>query len=289
MKVYPHILARLNRTIWGATPETVEAIRDVLEAAMLGRVEMDIDPATAIVARSAAMVAMFGDGKEAETPPYVVNGETAIVPVFGVIGKHLNALETMCGGLDLDQLAQAVTLAHADPNIEQLVLWFHTPGGVVTGTPEVAGLIRKLSESKPIYAYTDGLMCSCGYWLGSACTNLFAAPSARVGNVGVFLSWLDRTEQAAKEGIKLQLIKAGKFKAAPHPLAELEPEVAEHLQADINATAARFKADIALRRAIEPEHLEAQAYSWDSQLSTGLVDAHVDSIGELLADLAGAR
>lgn len=293
MKMYPHIIASLNRTLWGAMPETVEAIQDVLNAAMQGRIEAefpDADQSQALVTHSADALAMFGEPDEPEEEkPYKVINRTAIVPAFGVIGKHLSRMQILCGGLDLDTLCGHLKQAVDDPFVDQVILWFNSPGGTVTGTPEAARFINRLSEVKSVYAYSDRLMCSCAYWLASQCTQVFAAPSAMIGNVGVFMTWLDRSAQAAKEGVKLEVIKAGEYKNIPHPLEKLSKEARQHLTDQITATRAQFFSAItAMRPEIKDEDAQGQCWSWDEQTTRHFADAQYDSIGDLISAISSA-
>lgn len=291
MKIFPHILARLRRTIWASTPQTVEAVRDLIAAAMEGRLDTDLDPASAIVPRSAQAAAMFGEqaAEGGEVQPYAIQGTTAIVPVFGVIGKHLSQMEIFCGGLDVDALCSAVGAASFDDSVDQIVLWINSPGGTVTGVPEAADYIRRVSSDTPLYAYTDGQMCSAAYWLASGCEQIFAAPSADVGSVGVYLSWINQEQALENAGLKLELIKAGDFKAMGHPLKSLTEAEAAKLQEEVDQIWAQFKAAATSRRAIDESAMQGHTVKFSEQLTTGLVDAQYNRLGDLLADLEAAR
>lgn len=293
MKMYPHIIASLNRTLWGAMPETVEAIQDVLNAAMQGRIETEFDESemgSALVTHSADALAMFGESEESEEEkPYKVINRIAVVPAFGVIGKHLSRMQIWCGGLDLDTLCANLKQAVDDPYVESVVLWFNSPGGTVIGTAEAARFIDRMSQTKPIYAYTDRLMCSCAYWLASQCTQIFSAPSAMIGNVGVFMTWLDRTEQAAQEGVKLEVIKAGEFKNIPHPLQKLSKEARALLTSEIAASREQFFSAITSKRPeVKDEDAQGQCWSWDEQTARNFADGQFDSIGDLIGSMSSA-
>ena len=290
MPNYPHILARLRRTVWASTPETVDAVSALLDAAMSGGLNSDLTAQTndrRMPAMSAQANSMFGENT-AESAPYHMHGSTAVIPVFGVVGKHLSSMEILCGGLDVDALCSVVDAAVADESVEQAVLWFNSPGGVVTGVPEAARRIAAANKHKKFYAYTDGMCCSAAYWLAAQCEHIFAAPSSDVGSIGVYLSWIDQTDAALEQGLKLELIKAGDFKAMGHPLQHLSDEERNMLQAEVDEIWDMFKAACTATRSLDDSTMQGQTFSYDSQLSSGLVDAHIDSIGELLADLAAA-
>ena len=291
MPNYPHIHARLRRTVWASTPETVDAVGALLNAAMTGGLGSDFSPAesaSALPPMSAQAAAMFGDGPGSEpAAPYLMHGTTALIPVFGVVGKHLSSMEILCGGLDVDALCGVVDAAVADESVEQAVLWFNSPGGVVTGVPEAARRLAAANQIKKLYAYTDGMCCSAAYWLASQCENIFAAPSSEVGSIGVYLSWIDQADAAAAQGIKLELIKAGEWKAMGHPLQHLSDDERDMLQSEVNEIWTMFKTACTAKRSLEESTMQGQTFKFSAQITAGLVDAHVDSIGELLRDLRG--
>lgn len=288
--MYPHILSKLNRSIWAATPQTIEAVRDLLQSRM-AQARIDLDqrdlPKGRLMQPSAAAQAFFaGDSSDRrDKKPYAMHGRTAVVPVFGVIGKHLSWIETFCGGVDVDAVGLLIETAVSDEDVDQVVAWFHTPGGVVTGVPETARKLAGLNAEKPIYAYTDGMCCSAGYWLASQCENIFASPSSDVGSIGVYLSWINAREHYEENGLHLELFKAGEFKAMGHPLKDVSETEARMLQDDVDAIWAQFKAAVTARRSVEESTMQGQCFGYQAQIETGLVDAHYDSIGQLLAEL----
>lgn len=289
--MYPHILSKLSRTVWAATPQTVESVRSLLDSRMGRTFEppQTADQGAALPAVSAQAAAMFGDRSDSrDKKPYSMYGTTAIVPVFGVIGKHLSSLELFCGGCGVDQICSVLDAAAQDDEVEQILMWYHTPGGVVTGVPEAARFIRAVDEIKPVYAYTDGMMCSAGYWLASQCRNIFASPSSDVGSIGVYLSWINAREAYEAEGLKLELFKAGEFKAMGHPLKDLTDAEADMLQADVDYIWSEFKAACTSRRTLAESTMQGQTFSYAAQLETGLVDQHFDTVGELLRQIEGS-
>src|SRR5579863_2621437 len=132
--------------------------------------------------------------------------DTALISIDGDIGKHLSMLETLCGGVDLDDVNSQLIEARDNPAIQKIAIYFNTPGGLVTGVSETADLIKSVAQVKPVIGYADCLCCSAGMWLASVCSQFFCAGSSRVGSVNVFSLYMDESQALAKAGVAVNAI-----------------------------------------------------------------------------------
>ena len=105
----------------------------------------------------------------------------------------------------------------ANPNVQRIVLDIDSPGGTVAGTPEAAAQIAAANKVKRVDAWTGNLMCSAAYYLAAGCRGVYAAPSATVGSIGVYLPVVDRSEMYKAMGVKVDIIKSGKYKGMGFP------------------------------------------------------------------------
>ena len=214
--------------------------------------------------------------------PYVVDG-IGIVPVVGVIGKGLSPMEKMMGAVDIDEVSAALDLFASDPSVEKVALQISSPGGTVTGVEELANKVRSLSLAKPTLAYTDSEMASAAYWIGSAADRVVASPSATVGSIGVYLAIPDYSKAAEMAGIKMVVIKSGKFKGAGIEGTSLNADQVENLQASVDGIHADFKAAVLMKRKmVKAEAMEGQTFSGKQAASQGLVTGLADSFSEAL-------
>jgi protease-4 len=263
MKHFPQIISKVYEQPWLITPAKHRAIQRLITAHMDGH-GMD----------------MPEKDDEEEDEEIAMDGGTAIIPVHGIIGKHLSMLETMCGGCDLDGVSQMLDVAGADKSVKRVLLDFRTPGGTVTGIPELA---RKIANySKPTLAFTDSECCSAGYWLASQCGQFYATESSNVGSVGVYMALLDESRALENEGIKINAIKAGEFKLAGasfKPLSETERAM---FQSGVDKLHAQFKDAVLRNREIDTSCLEGQCFDGDAAVANGMVDWLVESITEAL-------
>lgn len=211
--------------------------------------------------------------------------DTALIHIDGAIDKHISAMEMECyGGFDLRDLDAALDSVAADPAIRNAMLWFNTPGGSVTGVPESAARIAKLAKRKNVYAFTDGMCCSAGYWLASQCDQVFATASADVGSIGVYCALLDYSEQLAAEGVKVNFIKDGEYKGMGAPFKPLTDNEREMFQNEVANIGEMFRSAVTAKRPdVKDSTMQGQSFFGAAARKAKLVDAIVSDLGEALA------
>lgn len=249
-----------------------------------GREPLLIDPAKAkdhaVLAEKFGFTDMLAQLFGVAPKPYVQNG-VGIIPVFGVIGKGLSPLEKMMGAADVNDLADAVDAFAANPEVEKVAFQISSPGGTVTGVEELANKIRGLG--KPTLAYTDSEMASAAYWIGSAADRVVSSPSATVGSIGVYIAIPDYSAAAEMAGIKMVVIKSGKFKGAGIEGTSLNADQIENLQASVDTIHGEFKDAVNMKRKmVKAEAMEGQTFSGKQAAAQGLVTGLADSFSEAL-------
>lgn len=263
---YPRILSALRSAKWAVTPSTLHAITETLGAHLRGNV----------------LRVAISDKANALTSSPMSGGGVAVIPIKGIIGKGLSQLETECGGCDVEAVGASIDEALASAAIDAVVLDIDSPGGVVSGVPELARKIQ--NASKPIYAFTSGQCCSAAYWIAACCDGIFCTMSADVGSIGVYVALVDDSEWWKKEGYKLELIKAGEYKAMGISGKPLEPAERAMIQADVDAIYAMFTGCVkAGRDGVSTETMQGQTFMGANAVTANLVDELVEDINEVLA------
>ena len=249
-----------------------------------GREPLLIDPTKAkdhaVLAEKFGFTDMLAQLFGQAPAPYVVDG-VGIVPVVGVIGKGLSPLEKMMGAVDVNDVSAAIDAFAANPEVEKVALQISSPGGTVTGVEELANKVRNLS--KPTLAYTDSEMASAAYWIGSAADRVVASPSSTVGSIGVYMAIPDYSEAAKMQGIKMVVIKSGKFKGAGIEGTSLDEDQMGNLQASVDTIHAEFKQAVNMKRKmVKAEAMEGQTFSGKQAAAQGLVTGLADSFNDAL-------
>ena len=245
-----------------------------LSQALLRQEPLLIQPRLLIdfVARCSAFDEMLQELLGAPPKAEIIDG-VGVIPVTGIIGKNLAPIEKLLGAADVDEIAAHVKEFAANPNVHTLLFDLDTPGGTVTGVPELADLIGR--QTKPTVAFTSSCACSAGYWIGSQAERFIATPSAAVGSIGAFIPFLDSSAALAAEGMFVDLIKAGKHKGAGFPGTALNEEQRAHMQEKVNQLHSVFKASVrAKRQYVRESDMEGQDFygreAAEKRLVTGL-------------------
>lgn len=275
MTPYPRIAAALVSARWCITPTAFAAIRSTFERACAG---------------APRRADMHEPVRPEPKPEPELQAGIMVIPVHGICARYLSAMETDCGGLDLNDTEEELREALTNPRVQGIVLHFNSPGGTVTGIPELAALIQQIGKTKTVVAFTDAQCCSAAYWLATACDSIVVTPTAEVGSIGVYSALVDESAAWAQEGLKLELMKAGKHKAMGIPGLPLAPEDRALIQAEVDAIYAMFTTDVLAGRArngaqVAEETMQGQTFMGGAAVAVGLADRVVGSLTDLLAEL----
>jgi ClpP class serine protease len=210
----------------------------------------------------------------------------AIVPVTGILGKHLDMLETLCGGYDLDTLnAQCLALMNR-ADVQTVVFHFNTPGGAAAGVADSAQCLLDLAASgRKLIAYCDEA-CSGGMWLAAACDEIHCGQSAMLGSISAMCAILDESKAFEMEGLQMQVFTDGALKGAGIEGTSLTPAQRSDIQGRVEHIGSMFKTFMQARRpGITPEIMQGQWFYGDQALANGLADAIHPTLAHCIASL----
>lgn len=270
-----HILTELYCEPWAIMPRVHEQICDIVKSHIDG---------TAHDGRIKAFVV-----ENEPTKPdnfQVVDGNIAVIPIVGVIGKRISSLEKSSGITDIDEISKMVTDAVNDETIEGIMYDINSPGGMIAGVPEAAKIMSNASRVKPSVAYVDQLMASAALWLGVSARSIYASESAKIGSVGTYVAFLDSSKKFDTDGMKAVIIKSGKFKGMGMEGTSLTDEETALLQEMVDKTRAWFVAHILAHRSVPDSAMQGQAFFADDARRVGMVDmvgTQQDAVNELKA------
>lgn len=188
-----------------------------------------------------------------------------------------------CGPRGTKSKQQTMAVYESDPNCVGVVLDIDSGGGQVSGTPEFHDFIK--SYSKPVVAYTDGMMCSAAYYIGSAASYIVANSRVdAIGSIGTMIHFVDMTGVYEKKGAKIITEYASKstnknkdfedlIKGKPEGYIKnvLDP-ITETFHLDMNNARPNLNSDV----------LTGGVYNSEDSLTLGLID----EIGSLQTAIA---
>jgi signal peptide peptidase SppA len=234
-----------------------------------------------------AELAPRSDGSKAyrDQRVYQVRGDTALIYCSGVIDKHVSLFELDCyGGVDLDDVEAALKKAAMDPNIRKIMMVGDSPGGSVVGVHECAMLFREIGRKKDTAFFSDSIAASAMIYIGSQANESYCTHSAYWGSIGVYCALLDETQWLEDQGLKVNLIKAGKYKAMGASFKELTDEEREIIQERTNQLYDMFVETVqSTRPKVKIDTCQGQCFVGEEILKVGLADAMVRSLDDALA------
>ncbi len=272
---YQHIIEAVFHQPWLITAQAHSAIRSLVESHL----------AQSVLDVRAAREGEGPCGQHVELEQMQIIDGIAHIPIGGVIGQRLSKFEKGSGAVDVGDISGELAQAESDPHVNSILLDFDSPGGMVSGTPELADRIA--GAKKPVYSFTSGQIASAAYWLASASDAIFATQSADVGSIGVYMPWIDATAYFANKGFRVDLIKAGKLKGTGFPGTALSPDQRAYIQERVDQIYGMFTAHVRAQRGeIADDAMQGQTFLASEAADLGLIDGLVQSKADVIAMLA---
>jgi len=181
----------------------------------------------------------------------------------------MNLFMEISGGASTQLIERDLRDALADSGVSRIILYIDSPGGTVDGTFELANFIYESRGKKPLIAFTDGMMTSAAYAIGSAADAIFiSGDTVIVGNIGVVTAHEDISVMQEKMGIKTTEIYSGKYKRIASEYAPLSDEGRQAIQDRIDYFYTAFINMVARNRGVSPETVL-------NTMSTDVKDMHI--------------
>jgi len=276
----PRIAARIYAEPWLIREAKHESIRSQFRAALIGgkdRPMLDDDEEDMPVQSRADMDCLAC---------LEIEQGIAIVPVCGILGKHLDMLETMCGGFDLDTLnAQCLALMNR-ADVHTVVFHFNTPGGAAAGVADSAQCMIDLAASgRKLIAYCDEA-CSGGMWLAAACDEIYCGQSAMIGSISAVCAILDESKAFELEGLQMNVFTDGSLKGTGIVGTSLTPAQRSDIQSRVEHIGGMFKTFITARRpGVAINSMQGQWFYGDQAITLGLADGLHPTLAHCIASL----
>jgi len=197
--------------------------------------------------------------------------------------------------MDPKSVLEKIAKAKENDNIKGVLLLVNSPGGAVAPSVELAYAIKELKELKPVVAYAAGTIASGSYYASIWANKIIANPGSMVGSIGVIFQGPNVEELMSKIGVKMQTVKAGRFKESGTPTRAWNDFEKAELQSVIKDTYNMFVADVSTARNLDPKnhtlYADAHIFTASQAKKVGLVDevATISYAQEELYKLSGVK
>lgn len=217
------------------------------------------------------VVYMEMDGEELTDLPEM-NSTSQYINVLS-IKTPLFKYDQMCGPSGTRSMTRILKEWEANENVVGVILDIDCPGGQVSGLAEFADFLH--NYSKPIVAYTDGLMASAAYYVAAACDHIVTNPNADlIGSIGTMLTYVNLDGIIEAEGGVIKDIYAtGSTRKNEEHRAMKEGSDALLIKNILDPARDKFVADVNLYRpGIDASVFEGAVYAPADALALNLVN-----------------
>jgi len=264
---------------WAILPERFNEIQEIYFTHLRGE-KIDLK----------LIEAQTGKELERKEQGYEKHGMVAVIPIDGVIAKKMNLFTKISGGASTQLIERDFKEAMADSDIWAILLNIDSPGGTVDGTQELAQAIYSNRGSKPIVAFTDGMMASAAYWIGTGADRIFiSGDTVGMGSIGVVAQHVDYSRAYDQKGIRVTEITAGKYKRIASEYSPLSEEGRATIQAIVDDVYTAFINDVAKHRGVSVDDVlgrmaDGKLFIGKKAIEAGLADG-VSTLSALIDDL----
>ena len=212
-------LAALRSEPWAILPDYLRAAEAILARAPEAEVlrQLAADGHAERHQETLRAVAALGERIEGTRRATLRDG-VAVVPLLGVMAPRADQMQISSGGTALDTLAADLRTVEASPDVREVLLLVDSPGGQVTGTAALAGVVA--GARKPITAYVQGSAASAAYWVASQAREIVTDATGRLGSIGVVVS-IGRQVGPDRDGWQYhEIVSSGAPDKRPDPTTE---------------------------------------------------------------------
>jgi signal peptide peptidase SppA len=278
-KSYEHVVSFAVDHPWAITEPMMRVIAGILTRRIKGE---PVDPHVI----EAAL-------QNRKNLPQPMAGSVAIIPVHGVLAPRVNMMTDMSGGTTYDKLTAQLRESLANKSVKTIVLDVDSPGGNIAGMIEFAREVMRARTKKPVIAVAQYTMASAAYIVASAATEIVAAPSAKVGSIGIYTMHDDLSKAYEEMGLKRTYIAAGKGKVDGNEAEPLSPEAAARIQTMVDDAYAQATDTVikgrgqGMTREKVQNDWKAHLYSAQEALALGMIDG-IATLDETIARVLSA-
>lgn len=189
--------------------------------------------------------------RDEEEAPYLFSkqGDVGVVSIRGALVNRDSPYNRYFGLTSYSDIRRAVIHGATKAGVKAMLLDIESGGGAVSGLADTGNLISMVNEQvMPVYAFSDGLIASAAYWLGSSAGRVYNSKTAIVGSIGVITTHMEVSKMLKEAGVGVTVMRAGKYKALVNQFEPLSETAQKQLQDQLNASYEVFAQHVVDRR-----------------------------------------
>jgi len=182
---------------------------------------------------------------------YDAGNGTTVIDLAGTLSR-----DGSLGGSSTDAVRSELQRLASNPRVDRIILRVNSPGGQSIGCTALYDTVVEVAKQKPIIGVIEDIGASAAYFAVAGCTRIVANRSSLIGGIGTYAVVEDVSGMADAIGVKVHVIKAGKFKGMAEAGTTITPEQLEELQRLVNDINEQFLNAVATGRKLTGDKLQ---------------------------------
>lgn len=280
----------LDSEFWCGTERSLEAYMAVLKT----RSTRDLTTLPAVKAAYGDVLVSGGQSQEKEVPRLFSQiGNVGVVQISGPLTNNPSPWDKYDGITAYSDIREAMIHAALEPSVGAIVMDYTSGGGAVSGVSDTADLIAKIdSQVKPVHTFSDSVMASAAYWLGSSARSVDIGKVAEVGSIGIISVHMEKSQMMADMGVGVTVFRAGEFKGLGNGYEKLTDPGKKVIQGQLDQMYGLFMGYVAPARKMDYASADAsfgqgRVFIGASAVQAGLADS-ITSFDALVSKAQGA-
>lgn len=178
-------------------------------------------------------------------------GNVGVITIAGPLVNTDSWLNEYMGVTGYPEIRAALIHAATAEDVGAIVLDINSGGGSVSGVSDTAELIAKIDKTMvPVHTFSDGMIASAAYWLGSSARTLAIGKVTEAGSIGVLTIHKEVSKMLKDAGINATVLRAGEFKALGNQYEALTDAAKAEIQAGLDQMYEMFASHVAAARGV---------------------------------------
>ncbi|NOX97977.1 MAG: signal peptide peptidase SppA [Nitrospirae bacterium] len=190
-----------------------------------------------------------------------------VVKIYGIINIQRAGGAFALQERGADYYVDRIKRLSDSPRVKAIILRINSPGGSVGASQEIYNeILRARAKGKKVIVSMGDVAASGGYYISSAADYILANPGTVTGSIGVVIGNINFQELMSKWGLKMNIIKSGKYKDILSSWRQMTEEERTLLQKMVDSVYMQFVTAVAKGRHLKIEKVQEIA---DGRVFTG--------------------
>jgi ClpP class serine protease len=219
-----------------------------------------------------------------------VAGNVGMVKISGSLVADEGIHNLWFGETAYPTVATAIKTLLEDPNVQQILTIWDTPGGDASGVNDFGSFIKDADKVKPVHAWTGTMALSAGYWGAACCRSVRSSDMGETGSIGAVAKFRSIARMLDEAGIDTAIARSAPMKAILQSEEPIDDKKRAYLQSKVDQLHTYFVGHIKnarpkLKELAEGQWATGETFYADKAIELGLVDGPAISLNAMVSQM----